>query len=392
MTPAAVAFALSVPAPVFKKLILMLKQILFGTVLVSAVFLSACSDNAATGPDPAGFDREAMLNNWADNIIIPSYQDFAQSTATLKEAGIAFRDQPTVENVQRLRSSWKDAYLTWQRVSMFETGPAMDVRLRNNMNVYPADTSGIKNNIESGSYDLSLASENNRQGFPALDYLINGAAAPDTAVASLYAERPEYGAYLADLTGRADSLTRRVLGLWQNGYRETFISKSGNTAGSSIDMLVNDYLQYYEKALRAGKVGIPAGVFSNNPLPGNVEAYYQRDFSRELLLESLQATRNFFNGVDAGNTGQSGPSLNQYLTYLNAAKDDTALAALINETFDAARTQIQSLNPDFVQQIEENNTEMLTTYDRLQENVILMKVDMLQALNINVDYVDADGD
>lgn len=35
---------------------------------------------------------------------------------------------------------------------------------------------------------------------------------------------------------------------------------------------------------------------------------------------------------------------------------------------------------------------MLQTYDELQKNVILMKVDMLQALNINVDYVDADGD
>ena len=35
---------------------------------------------------------------------------------------------------------------------------------------------------------------------------------------------------------------------------------------------------------------------------------------------------------------------------------------------------------------------MLQTYDELQKNVVNMKVDMLQALNIRVDYVDADGD
>jgi len=35
---------------------------------------------------------------------------------------------------------------------------------------------------------------------------------------------------------------------------------------------------------------------------------------------------------------------------------------------------------------------MLSTYDGLQKNVVLLKVDMLQALNINVDFVDADGD
>ena len=35
---------------------------------------------------------------------------------------------------------------------------------------------------------------------------------------------------------------------------------------------------------------------------------------------------------------------------------------------------------------------MLNTYNELQRNVILMKVDMLQAMDISVDYVDADGD
>jgi hypothetical protein len=31
-------------------------------------------------------------------------------------------------------------------------------------------------------------------------------------------------------------------------------------------------------------------------------------------------------------------------------------------------------------------------FDAVQEVVVLLKVDMLQLLNINVDYVDADGD
>jgi hypothetical protein len=35
---------------------------------------------------------------------------------------------------------------------------------------------------------------------------------------------------------------------------------------------------------------------------------------------------------------------------------------------------------------------MTNAYDELQKVVILLKVDMLQAFNVNVDYVDADGD
>ena len=43
-------------------------------------------------------------------------------------------------------------------------------------------------------------------------------------------------------------------------------------------------------------------------------------------------------------------------------------------------------------QVEKDNTKMLEAYDELQKAVILLKVDMMQALSISVDYVDSDGD
>ena len=47
---------------------------------------------------------------------------------------------------------------------------------------------------------------------------------------------------------------------------------------------------------------------------------------------------------------------------------------------------------NFVNQINTDNNKILTTYDAIQSVVVLFKVDMLQAFNINVDYQDADGD
>ena len=35
---------------------------------------------------------------------------------------------------------------------------------------------------------------------------------------------------------------------------------------------------------------------------------------------------------------------------------------------------------------------MLSTYDAIKKTVVMLKVDMLQQLNISVDYADADGD
>jgi hypothetical protein len=53
---------------------------------------------------------------------------------------------------------------------------------------------------------------------------------------------------------------------------------------------------------------------------------------------------------------------------------------------------VQTLENSFATQINTNNTEMTRSYDELQIAVVLLKVDMLQAFNISVDYVDADGD
>ena len=38
---------------------------------------------------------------------------------------------------------------------------------------------------------------------------------------------------------------------------------------------------------------IPAGVFSDNPLPDRVEAYYGKNYSKILALEATEAIDNF---------------------------------------------------------------------------------------------------
>jgi hypothetical protein len=53
---------------------------------------------------------------------------------------------------------------------------------------------------------------------------------------------------------------------------------------------------------------------------------------------------------------------------------------------------LSELDENFYNQINDNNTKFLRVYDAIQEVVVLLKVDMLQLLSINVDYVDADGD
>ena len=71
---------------------------------------------------------------------------------------------------------------------------------------------------------------------------------------------------------------------------------------------------------------------------------------------------------------------------------DEKLSTIINNQFTAVLTANATLNTSFSNQINSDNTKMLAAYDVLQQNVVYIKLDMMQALNITIDYVDGDGD
>ncbi len=375
----------------------MMRNISLAITGVLIIMLTACSsDEGPMGENGAkdDFDREAMLVNWADNIILPRYENYNQKVGILSRAVGIFSKEISQAHLESLRMAWLEAYMAWQPVASFEIGKAEELRLRNFTNVYPADVENIEENITEGTYNLSLSSKFDEQGFPALDYLLFGLADSDERLLAKFSEEDSdngYTRYLVDITARLQSLTQQVLDDWKGGYRDVFIGNNGTSGTSSVNKIANDFLFYYEKALRANKVGIPAGQFSSGPRSEFAEAFYNGATSKALLLASLDAVQSFFNGEHHGGTG-FGPGFGSYLDVLSTSKDGEQLSKRINDQFDRARSEADLLNPDLATQVGEDNTKMLKTFDELQKNVVLMKVDMFQALNIRVDFVDADGD
>jgi len=359
-------------------------------VIVITLIAVACSKSDDSNPGNGGpndtFNRGAMLTNIADNIIIPAFQDFSTDLNGLVTAKDNFVATPNQSNLDALRVSWYNAYKTWQYLEMFNIGKAEELLYSFQMNVYPTNTTDIENNIVSGTYDLTNVNNNDAVGFPALDYMLYGIANDDTAILNVYTAA-NYKNYLSDLVDQMQSLTATVYTDWTSSYRATFIASTENTASSAVNKLVNDFIFYYEKGLRANKIGIPAGVFSSTPLPSKVEGVYREDVSRALALEALQAVQDMFNGI-AYNGSSSGESFKSYLETLNRSE----LATLINSRFNTAKQKIQGLDANLKSQVTTDNTKMTEAYDALQLAVVSLKVDMLQAFNISVDYVDADGD
>lgn len=366
----------------------------FTFAFIVLTLVSCSSDEGEREENGNNFDRAALLENWADNIIVPSFQNFASYTEDLEAETEAFVQDPSETSLAQLRNSYEEAYIQFQTVAPFGVGMAETVNYRMFLNTYPVDAATVPNKIESGSYNLELPASYDEQGFPALDFLLNGLAEQDAGIVEFYTSHPNataYRNYLQAVSSRINKLTQDVLAHWQGSYRDDFVGNTASSTTGSVDRFTNNYVMYYEKHLRTGKIGIPAGAFTGTPVPQNVEALYSQGLSKALYLKALETVRNFFIGKHFGRN-ETGPSYKQYLDHLNVVKNSTDLSSLINSQFNAIEEQANNLDDDFVQQIQSNNTVMLQAFDALQKNVVLLKVDMLQALSISVDYVDTDGD
>ncbi len=358
------------------------------TLLVGVTF--SCTPDDQPGSQPDNFDRKAMLSHWADDFIIPGYENYHQKLLNLKASAQDFVSSPTVASHTKLYADFTEAYHAWQWVSKFDIGPAERIGLHHFTNIYPADTTGIENAVQSQNYNLKLPSTFVQQGFPALDYLLAGKGNAQ-ATAALFNSNSSYGDYLLNLVTRQQMLTKEVLDEWKNTYRNAFVENDGSSATASVNKMANDYVFHHEKELRAGKIGIPAGVFSGSTLPHTIEAFYSDTLAKSLFLESLEAHRKFFAG-EGFEGNPSGNSFKAYLDYLGVQKDGKNLSDKILDQFEVARISAEGLPDNFADAVTNQRQDMLGTYDELQKNVVMLKVDMLQALNVKVDYVDADGD
>ena len=354
---------------------------------------SCSTDESASSVD--SYSRTALLTNWADNMIVPAYQSHQSKVASLNTASEAFISDPTEVKLNSLRAAWLEAYKSYQYVAIFNVGKAETLYFRETSNTYPVDVTGVQSNIAGGAYDLAAISQYSKQGFPAIDYMINGLALSDTEIVAFYASgtnAESYKSYLAALTGKLQQTITEIVVDWTSGYRDSFVANNGNTVSSSVNMVTNNFVKYFEKDIRAAKIGIPAGLFSNGlRFPEKLEAIYKQDVSKELLIAAVQGANDFYNGKHFNDAGV-GESLKSYLDFVNAVRDGQNLSTVINNQFISIFTKLNLLDVNLSEQVNNENEKMIAAYDALQQNVIYLKLDMMQALNITVDYVDSDGD
>ncbi|WP_183560444.1 imelysin family protein [Mucilaginibacter sp. SP1R1] len=349
-------------------------------ILSMAVFI-ACSKKSGSvdsKPTENGFDKGAMLVNYADNLIIPAYTTLQQQLGQLETAVNTFISSPTAANQQGLKPIFKNAYLQFEHVSVDQLGPAEKVLFTNFFNTFPTDNAVIDGNISRGTYDLTLNSSINQQGFPALDYVLFGSNALQNLNGNRAANTKKY---ILDVLAHMKALNTDVLDKWKNSYRAEFTGNTKSDAGSPIAFMINQFAFEMDQ-LKGPRIGWPYGKQSGGvQYPQNTEGY-SAGISVALAVENLTSLKSMFNG------NGSGKGMSDYLVALNKQQLSTDVIKQFDVTINSLKTIPDPLSTALIN----NKAQIDAAYREVQILLTLIKTDVASATGVRITYQDTDGD
>ena len=361
-------------------------------ILISILVISCSSGSDDNKPNNLDdFNRQQILTNTYDNIIIPAYNDFNNKLTVLENNTNEFITDVNEQNLNNLRTSWVAAYKSWQSIEMFDLRKAEEIIYARVSNSYPCIEERVLENINDSVVTISFTgSMLGATGFPAIGYLIYGNDSSSIIMNFNGNNAQKYSAYLNALVQNLVENTNSVIDDWSSA-RADFVNSTANTQTSSLNILVNDFVYYLEKKIRTAKIGNPIDFFGTmQPKPELVESYYRPDICKSLVFEAMNSVKMFYTGNSYDGT-LDGIGLEDYLNYLDNSED---LITTINNLFDDIDNKINLLEDDFILELNIHGKDRLQDlFLSMQNLVIYFKIDMMtDRFGITPDYEDNDGD
>jgi predicted lipoprotein len=345
--------------------------------LISIISISSCKEKVKD------LDRTPLLENIGNNVVIPSYKTAHEKAQALKNAVADFNYYPEAAKLIALRNAFKEAYIAWQAVEVFDF--AKGTAQAYSLNSFPADSAKIRANALTGNYNLQAASNLNAKGFAALDFILFSMS--DNDLTNLIIDFPTAKKYLQDIADDISSNITATYDDWNLTHIKTFTSATGLDIGSSMGILCNSWAQMTERSRRErvgnalGYVGLISSGTINSKL---LEGFYANN-SKELLIANLQAGKNIF-------TGGPGVGFDEYPQIKEATFQGVPLNEEITNQFDKCIAAASAVNTDFKTALSADKPKMETLFLELKKLVVLIKVDMASAIGVTINYTDNDGD
>jgi len=123
------------------------------------------------------FQDRQILVDFADQVVIPAYEQLAADTQALSQAIQAFVKDPNPRTLEAARQAWSVARITWEESEAFAFGPAASLGLDANLDEWPLNEVEVLEVLKSGdplAPEIVADLESGQKGFHAVAFLLFG--------------------------------------------------------------------------------------------------------------------------------------------------------------------------------------------------------------------------
>ncbi len=352
-----------------------------GLAIMGLFSMSSCSssdddkDSSSSAYTIQDSEYDAIINQYVDVVVLPTYSDLKAKNTTLFNKVVAFGDAPSDANFKSICNAWLDAREPWEQSEAFLFGPVADYGLDPNMDSWPLDQDAIVNTLKSqkwndmnweGDYDEdseAIAAAQNVRGFHTLEFLafrdgqartLNDQPSSDSSADFVYSDTyaTAWAQYMRNTAQLLVEDVTTLCNAWNNGYAATFKSHKGGdfTSGiSCIEQIIDGCIDIAGEVGEA-KIGDPYTLFTSGKTTEAlyaVESWYSWH-SRDDYTNNIYSIRNAYYGTRDGSINAN--SLSKLVSKYNASLDATMKASI-----DATAKAIQAIPQPFRNNI--NSTE-----------------------------------
>ena len=335
--------------------------------------------------------RQGIIQAWAEQLIAPGFENFADESLVLKEASIAFCESIDTETLQTAQNAWRQTRLAYKRTEVFAFGAHKEFPHRYGpaIDTWPAREEDILQ-LLNDTVELSTEKITNggatKRGLPVLEWFLF--AHPETLIADTIDEPRRCEMLVAvsdDLSISAQGLATRW-SLDTGSFLRTLTepeAAQGMYADTkeSFTELVNR-MWFIMENIQRDKLGRPLGNESNgNPQPENSESR----FSSNALLDieqNLLMVADLFEATDTRQGLISHPRMAQRQDLI-----DSFRAQIIK-----TQESLTDIPPPLLTAVIDEPQLVQAAIDDFNVLQTLIQVDFLNTLALNVTFNDADGD
>ncbi|WP_164017288.1 imelysin family protein [Pyxidicoccus trucidator] len=267
-------------------------RLMLAPVLVSgALTLGACNDEDCCSVPQDTVDA-AIISTFADQVVVPTYQDLATSLTTLDSAARALQADPSQERLTAAKTAWFAARIPWEESESFLFGPVDSYGFDPALDSWPVNRTDLdavlaSNDPLTAEYVRNL--QETQKGFHTVEYLLFG----DGGTKQVGDFTTRQFEYLTAITLEMKTISTSLSDAWTKGfdgrppYRDTLANagQSGNTAYPSTQAaaqeMVGGIINILDEVAN-GKIADPYDAKDPNLVESQFAYNSLSDFSNNL--------------------------------------------------------------------------------------------------------------